>query len=162
MRYRDIVNKIQDALNGKKPAAAPQTHSYATCAALKVPSQMPSQPAAPKKNRKTDIVSKEWNKEVKNTSEYSVHLEANPHPAADLIPARVHRWNIKDYSSIAQKMQKLAKPPAEEMPEKISVITSSKEQNHKEGEKQNELWRDLMKNNVERHFRIDRITNFFS
>jgi hypothetical protein len=160
MRYKDIVNKIQEALNDKQGGNS-SSHSYATVPALRVP--MPSQQATAKKTRQTSVVSKEWNDEVKNTSDCSSQLEALPHPAADLIPARVHRWNIKDYSAIANKMKTLAQARAEEMPEKISVITSTQQQNtEKEDKKQDALWRDLMHNKPERHFRIDRITNFFS
>lgn len=166
MKHRDLIEKIQNALRDekKKPSSEPQNHSYAQATALRISSTLPKQPtSAQPANRKTDIVTKDWNKEVKQTSNCSSHMESEPTPGASLIPARVHRWNIKDYSSIARKMQMLVKPPEGEMTEKVSVITSSqKEEAAQDDKKQDELWRDMMKTNEERHFRIGRIINYFS
>jgi hypothetical protein len=42
------------------------------------------------------------------------------------------------------------------------VKSSEQEKTRHEEDKQDELWRDMMKNQEERQFRIGRITNFFS
>ena len=166
MRHRDLLEKIQNALRDENKASTPdpQSHSYARTTALRVPSTVPV-PNTPVKAtaRQTDIVTKEWNKEVKQTSNCSSHMESEATPGASLIPARVHRWNIKNYSSILRKMQMLVKPQEGEMTEKVSVITSSQEdETAKNNKKQDELWRDMMKTNEERQFRIGRIINYFS
>lgn len=166
MKHRDLLEKIQNALRDEKKVSSsePQSHSYAQTTALRVPSTVPRQATTSKPaTRKTDVVTKDWNKEVKQTSNCSPHMESEPSPGASLIPARVHRWNIKNYSSIARKMQMLVKPQEGEMTEKVSVITSSQEeQTAHDNKKQDELWRDMMKTNEERHFRIGRIINYFS
>jgi hypothetical protein len=79
----------------------------------------------------------------------------------NLAPARVNRWNLKNYSSLARRLQKLAKSKPEDMSGKVSVI-SQQEKTAKEEKKQDQLWRDMMKVNEERQFRIGRITDFFS
>lgn len=161
MKHKELLEKIQNAL---QEAPTESTHSYAQATAMRVPTLVPKQqPSSKPAVRKTDIVTKEWNKEVEQTSNYSCQMEFEPSSAAHLIPDRVHRWNIKNYASIVRKMQMHVKTKKVEMTEKVSVISSSEEQKvAKEGEKQNELWRDMMKVNEERQFRIGRIINYFS
>lgn len=161
MKHKELLEKIQNAL--RETPSEPQTHSYAQTTALRVPNHVPMQAPAKPVTRKTDVVTKEWNKEVQQTSNCSSHIDVEPSPVASLIPNRVHRWNIKNYASIARHMQMHVKPKKGEMTEKVSVISTSEEQQAtKEEKKQDELWRDMMKNNEERHFRIGRITNYFS
>ena len=165
MKHRDLLEKIQNALHDEKKGASsePQSHSYAQATALRVPQSMPRQAITAKAaNRKTDIVTKEWNNEVKQTSNCSSHIEQELTPGANLIPERVHRWNIKNYSSNARKMQMLVKTADKDMTEKVSVINSQGDQTAQANKDRDELWRDMMKTNEERHFRIDRIINYFS
>ena len=166
MKHKELLEKIQNALRGEKnvSAAEPPAHSYVRATALRVPSTVPIQnTTAIAKSRKTDVVTKEWNNEVKQTSNCSSHMESESTPGASLIPARVNRWKIKNYSSIARKMQMLVKPKEGDLTEKVSVITSSQEdQTAHENKKQDQLWRDMMKTNEERQFRIGRIINYFS
>lgn len=160
MKHKELLEKIQNAL---QEAPVESTHSYAQATALRVPALVPQQhPSSKPAARKTDIVTKEWNKEVEQTSNYSSQLEFEPSSTAHLIPDRVHRWNIKNYASIVRKMQMHIKAKKVDMTEKVSVITSDQQKIAKEGVKQDELWRDMMKVNEERQFRIGRITNYFS
>jgi hypothetical protein len=169
MKHRDLLEKIQNALRGEKKGASsePQSHSYAQATALRVPKSMPrSMPrqatTAKAANRKTDIVTKEWNNEVKQTSNCSSYIEQELTPGPRLIPERVHHWNIKNYSSIARKMQILEKTADKDMTEQVSIITSQKDQTAQADKNRDKLWRDMMKTNEERHFRIGRIINYFS
>ncbi|HUD01130.1 MAG TPA: hypothetical protein VMR37_02270, partial [Rhabdochlamydiaceae bacterium] len=67
MKYRELLEKIQNALRDEKPSS--ETHSYAQATALRVPKNLPQQATSAKPVvRKTDVVTKEWNKEVKQTS----------------------------------------------------------------------------------------------
>jgi len=60
-------------------------------------------------------------------------------------------------------MQLLAKQKEADLSEKVSVITASSEStSEKEEKKQDDLSLEMMKSHEERHFRIGRITNFFS
>jgi len=160
MKHKELLEKIQNAL--REAPSESHTHSYAQATALRVPSHVPRQAPAKPVIRKTDIVTKEWNKEVEHTSNCSSQIDVEPSPVASLIPDRVHRWNIKNYSSIARHMQMHVKPKEAEMTEKITVVSSTEQQAAKEEKKQDELWRDMMKTNEERQFRIGRITNYFS
>jgi len=151
MKYKELLEKIQNALRDEKPSEV--QHSYARTTALRVPKNLPKQATSAKPVvRKTDIVTKEWNKEVQQTSNCSSHIESNM-PGANLIPERVHRWNIKNYASIARKMQMLVKDQEKELSSNISVITSSEKKNEK---KQDELLFDMMKRREERQFRIEK------
>ena len=152
MKYRDLLDKIQNALQGEKKEPESQ-HSYARDIALLVPKNLPRQAPAKPVVRKTDIVTKEWNKEVRQTSNCSSHIESETPPGANLIPERVHRWTIKNYSSIVRKMQMLIKSTETEMSENISVISSEET-----AKNQDELLLDMMKRREERHFRIERPT----
>ncbi len=159
MKHRELLEKIQNALRDdkKETSSQPHPHSYAQATALRVPSHLPKQATSAKPVvRKTDVVTTEWNKEVKQTSNCTSHMESETPPGASLIPARVHRWNIKNYSSIARKMQMLVKPQEAEMSDNISVISSSEEQTAKNEKKQDDLLFDMMKRREERHFRIER------
>src|ERR1700690_4479853 len=117
MKHRDLLDKIQKALQGEKKVSSSETHSYAQTTAFRVPYAVPKQQPVKTTSRKTDVVTKEWNKEVKQTSNCSSHMESEPTPGSTLIPARVHRWNIKNYASIAHKMQALMKPQEGEIRE---------------------------------------------
>jgi uncharacterized protein (DUF885 family) len=155
MKYRELLEKIQNALRDEKPPS--ETHSYVQATALRVPKNLPKQATSAKPVvRKTDVVTKEWNKEVQQTSNCSSHMETETLPGANLIPERVHRWNIKNYSSIARKMQMLVKTQEKELSENISVISTSEDQTAKNDKKQDELLFDMMKRREERHFRIER------
>ncbi|HUD01953.1 MAG TPA: hypothetical protein VMR37_06465, partial [Rhabdochlamydiaceae bacterium] len=150
-----LLEKIQNALRDEKPSS--ETHSYVQATALRVPKNLPRQATSAKPVvRKTDVVTKEWNKEVQQTSNCSSHMETEALPGANLIPERVHRWNIKNYSSIARKMQMLVKTKEKEMSGNISVISTSDDQTAKNDKKQDELLFDMMKRREERHFRIER------
>jgi len=159
MKYRELLEKIQNALRDEKPSEA--QHSYAQATALRVPKNLPQAiqgPATTAKPvvRKTDIVTKEWNKEVKQTSDCSSHMESDTLPGANLIPARVHRWNIKNYASIVRKMQMLVKSQETEMSGKVSVISSTQDVEAKNDKNQNDLLFDMMKRREERQFRIEK------
>jgi len=153
MKYRELLEKIQNALREEKPSEA--QHSYARATALRVPRNLPKQTASTKTAvRKTDVVTKEWNKEVQQTSNYSSHIEAEAlpdAPLAHLIPSRVHRWNIKNYASIARKMQMMIETQEKELSDNISIISTS---NNKKN--QNDLLFDMMKRREERQFRIEK------
>lgn len=157
MKYKELLEKIQNALRDEKPSDV--QHSYARATALRVPKNFPKQ-ATPTKPvvRKTDIVTKEWNKEVQQTSNYSSHIESTSSesnmPGANLIPARVHRWNIKNYASIQRKMQMLVKDQEKELSSNISVISGSEAK--KNAKKQDDLLFDMMKRREERQFRIEK------
>jgi hypothetical protein len=153
MKYRELLEKIQNALREEKSSEV--KHSYVQATALRVPRNLPKQPLPDKPAfRKTDIVTNEWNKEVKQTSNCSLHIEPEPLPGghlAHLIPARVHRWNIKNYASIARKMQMMVKTQEKELSDNISIIpTSSNKKN------QNDFLFDMMKRKEERQFRIEK------
>jgi hypothetical protein len=153
MKYRELLEKIQNALREEKPSEA--HHSYVQATALRVPRSLPKQATSAKPVvRKTDIVTKEWNKEVKQTSNCSSHMESEPLTGANLIPARVHRWNIKNYASIVRKMQMLVKNQEKELSDNISVISTSDTAQIEKN--QNDLLFDMMKRKEERQFRIEK------
>lgn len=153
MKYRELLEKIQNALREEKPSEA--QHSYVQATALRVPRNLPKQATSAKPVvRKTDVVTKEWNNEVKQTSNCSSHIEPETLPGANLIPARVHRWNIKNYASIARKMQMMVKKQAKELSDNISVISTSENQAAKKN--QDDLLFDMMKRREERQFRIEK------
>lgn len=156
MKYKELLEKIQNALRDEKPSEV--QHSYVQATALRVPKNFPKQATTAKPVvRKTDIVTKEWNKEVQQTSNCSSHIESplpeSMGPGANLIPERVHRWNIKNYASIKRKMQMLVKDQEKELSSNISVITSSEAKNAK---KQDDLLFDMMRRREERQFRIEK------
>jgi hypothetical protein len=153
MKYRELLEKIQNALREEKPSEA--HHSYVQATALRVPRNLPKQATSAKPMvRKTDVVTKEWNKEVQQTSNCSSHIESDALPGANLIPARVHRWNIKNYASIARKMQMLVKNQEKELSDNISVISTS--DTAKIEKNQNDLLFDMMRHREERQFRIEK------
>ncbi len=155
MKYRELLERIQNALREEKPSDA--HHSYVQATALRVPKNLPRQATSAKPVvRKTDIVTKEWNKEVQQTSNCSSHIESDALPGANLIPARVHRWNIKNYASIARKMQMMVKNQEKELSDNISVISTSDDQTAKMKKNQDDLLFDMMKRREERHFRIEK------
>jgi len=164
MDYRDLSTKIQTALEeqGKStPSHRIKNHSYARISSSKISPN--SQFSTKNQQRQTAIISQDWSKEAKHTSEYSAQFEPNLSPGAHLIPKRVHRWNLKNYAAIVGKMKALAKSKSTEMPTKVSLVKSSKAaQSEKKDKASDDLWRDLMKTNEERNFQIGRITNFFS
>lgn len=156
MKYKELLEKIQNALRDEKPSEV--HHSYAQATALRVPKNLPKQVTSAKPAiRKTDIVTKEWNKEVQQASNCSSHIETTSTesniPGVDLIPARVHRWNIKNYASIKRKMQMLVNPQEKELSTNISVISNPEVKNTKT---QDELLFDMMKRREERQFRIEK------
>jgi hypothetical protein len=154
MKYRELLEKIQNALREEKPSEV--QHSYVQATALRVPRNLPKQITAAKPVvRKTDIVTKEWNNEVKQTSNCSSHIESDTPPGANLIPARVHRWNIKNYASIARKMQMMVKNHERELSDNISVISTSETQTAMK-KNQDDLLFDMMKRKEERQFRIEK------
>jgi len=156
MKYRELLEKIQNALREEKPSEA--QHSYVQATALRVPRNLPKQPMPAKPVvRKTDVVTKEWNNEVKQTSNCSSHMESDALPGVHLIPARVHRWNIKNYASIARKMQMLVKDQEKELSDNISVISTSDNKTAENNKRnQDDLLFDMMKRREERHFRIEK------
>jgi hypothetical protein len=155
MKYRELLEKIQNALREEKPSEV--HHSYVQATALRVPRNLPRQPLPAKPvARKTDVVTKEWNKEVKQTSNCSSHIEPERLPGADLIPARVHRWNIKNYASIERKMQMLVKTQEKALSDNISIISTSDDQTVKTTKNQDDLLFDMMKRREERQFRIEK------
>ena len=155
MKYRELLEKIQNALREEKPSEA--QHSYVQATALRVPRNLPKQPMPAKPVvRKTDVVTKEWNNEVKQTSNCSSHMESDALPGAHLIPARVHRWNIKNYASIARKMQMMVKNQEKELSDNISVISTSDDPSAKIKKNQEDLLFDMMKRKEERQFRIEK------
>jgi hypothetical protein len=154
---RELTPKVQKTLTPTGQAAA-SAHSYAKVPALPQP---PTQISMKKKDLKnTTAVSKGWNPAAAQTATCCSHLESKASPDSPLEPERVKRW--KSPASVAHKIKRPASE-ASELPGNISVVGSSdKEKTRHEEEKQDELWRDLMKNQEERQFRIGRITNFFS
>lgn len=148
MKYQELLEKIQNALKEDKPSEA--HHSYAQATALRVNFPKHKTTAKPAL-RKTDVVTKEWNKEVQQTSNCSSHIEATPPgppPGAHLIPKRVHRFNMKNYASQTRKM--VVPPQENEIQGSVSVIPSTHEK------KQDELLLDMMKRREERQFRIEK------
>ncbi len=155
MKYRELLEKIQNALRDEKPSEA--QHSYAQATALRVPKHLPKQPMPAKPViRKTDVVTKEWNNEVKQTSNCSSHIESDALPGGNLIPERVHRWNIKNYASIARKMQMMVKDQEKELSDNISVISTSDDKTAENKRGQDDLLFDMMKRREERQFRIEK------
>ena len=157
MKYRELLEKIQNALREEKPSE--NQHSYVQATALRVPRNLPQNlprqaTSAKPVVRKTDVVTKEWNNEVKQTSNCSSHMETEALPGANLIPARVHRWNIKNYASIVRKMQMMVKKQTRELSDNISVISTSETQAAKKN--QDDLLFDMMKRREERQFRIEK------
>lgn len=163
MSFGSLFDKFLQAFQDKNetPQDKSQKHSYSSL--KNIPPVTPPAPPKAKAQRKADVITKEFSKEVKQTDDCSSQLDFDPQPYADLIPSRVYRWTIKNYASIAQKMQQLSKQKSADLPEKISVISSSlEEMSAKEEKKQDDLWIDMMKSHEERHFRLGRITNFFT
>jgi len=150
MKYRELLEKIQNALREEKPSEV--NHSYVQATALRVPRSLPKQTPAKPVVRKTDVVTKEWNNEVKQTSNCSSHIEPSTLPGAHLIPARVHRWTLKNYASIVRKMQMMVKTQERELTDNISVISTSDDSQ----KKQDDLLFDMMKRREERQFRIEK------
>lgn len=166
MNYNDLTDKIRATIHQKRGGTPSRTHRYST--ASRISKQLPTHHSLrPKKNpRKAGVVTKDWSQEVKHTSDFSVALEAQrfpqSSPGSDLIPHRIHRWNIKKYSEILAKMKNTIKSK-EGMKAKVSVLGSEEtKQTSRDHQKQDELWRDLIKAQEERQFQITRITNFFS
>lgn len=157
---KKITSKIQQSLTCKNEASE-AVHTYTKAPVLKEVSQVPK--ALPKRKkdlRHTVAVPTDWNQEVSQTMACSLHLESERASEANLVPERVKQW--KNPSAIVRKMQRSSSAAAK-LPKKISVVSGSEEQKTRQNESnQDELWRDLMKNQEERQFRLDRITNFFT
>ncbi|HNA62505.1 MAG TPA: hypothetical protein PKW79_05465 [Rhabdochlamydiaceae bacterium] len=166
MNYKKLAKKIKTALQNKpqNKNEVEKRHPHSYAAPSRVPSQLPQKPEPLSKiHRKTDIVTKEWNPEVKHTSEISSQLDSQYLPGAHLIPTRVHRWTIKNYAKIVRQIKSQIKAKEQELTAKVSHLTSSDEQKQShEQQKQDELWRDMMKTQEERQYQITRITNFFT
>lgn len=163
MSFGSLLDKFLQAFQDKKEAPTEKSSKRSYSSVKNIPPLTPPIPPKASVQRKADVISKEFNKEVKHTDDCSSQLDFAPQPYADLIPSRVYRWTIKNYASLAQKMQQLSKQKKANLPENISVISASAEgDSEKEEKKQDDLWLDMMKSHEERHFRLGRITNFFS
>lgn len=142
------------------------THSH-RCSLVKAP-KMPLAyffvfSAAQKLNlqRKANLVTPDWNPTSKHAHIYGSNFDNSPSPASDLIPARVHRWRLKEYQMVARKIRALGKEKPSTRKFLIEAIPDAKSaQNQKTT--QDELWQEMMKNKEERHFRIGNITKTFS
>jgi hypothetical protein len=150
---KDLTPQIQKNLS-QKGQAVPAAHSWKKVPAI--PSLPVHKPAPKKDLTKTSHVSKEW-QPAAQTAACSCHLESKTSEAS-LEPERFKRWK-----NAASVLRNIDRSKATELPDNISVVKSSEqEKTRHEEDKQDELWRDMMKNQEERQFRIGRITNFFS
>lgn len=155
----------REASKEKEGREAP-THSH-RCSLVKAP-RMPLAyffvfSAAQKQNlqKKANLVTPDWNSTSKHAHSYGSNFDNSPSPAADLIPARVHRWKLKEYQVIARKIKALGKEKPSTRKFQIEAIKDSKtSENQKTA--QDELWQEMMKNKEERHFRMGNIMKFFS
>lgn len=165
MMDKTLSDKIKAILKGKTSSEAlrPRENNL-VCNLVKIP-RLPATllrlfPQLAKKfaQRKTNQVSAEWNKESKQTHAYGCHVENPLPPGADLIPARVNRWRLRDYHAVTRKIQALGE--AKEPSRKHDISLLQEEVQAKQTE--DVLWEEMLKAKEERQFQIGRITKYFS
>lgn len=111
--------------------------------------------------RKTSLISSEWSPESKQTHACGCHVENPLPPGADLIPARVKRWCLRDYHLIARKIQALG--ATKESSRKYNITVLQEEDSTAQSENsQEELWEEMIRVKEERQFQLGRITKYFS
>jgi hypothetical protein len=151
---KDLRPQIQKSL-AQKGEEVPSVHSWKKVPT--VPAVPAHRPTSKKELTAALPVTKEW-EPAANTAACSCHLEQTSSEAS-LDPERFKRY--KNPASALRKIEHCQK--SGDMTKKISVVKNSdQEKARHEEEKQDELWRDMMKNQEERQFRLGRITNFFS
>jgi hypothetical protein len=170
MSAKDAAAKVKavlkDKVSNEEKASAAQMQSH-ECNHVKVP-RMPTGlphlfPEMRKKNiqRKANPVTSEWKKEVERTHACGCHVENSASPGADLIPARVKKWQLRGHHLIVRKIKALSK--TNEAPSKHSV-THIQQQSSKASSQdgQDALWEEMIKAKEERQFQLGRITKYFS
>ncbi len=127
-------------------------------AQIRIPTQRPVPQLKTRIKKTTEQVSKEWTAEASHTDRLSSQLPSAPDAASKLAPKRIQRFHQKKTSSLLKKMAELHDQASQKIDHKVVAESSSRQKLEKA---QDELWRDMMKPQVERHFQIDRLTNFF-
>ena len=105
------------------------------------------------RNRK-ERVTISWTIDAPSRSSIEIPSRSNPEDIQKLIPAKIHRWTIKEYQGIAKKIASLH--------EKDSIAESFRITISKEKEQVGENWEELSSQKAERQFYVSRITNMFS
>lgn len=79
----------------------------------------------------------------------------------EIIPSKIHRWKLRDPHDILHKIQEISQTRPSARHYKIDKILDLEQERERE-KMGSDLWEEALKSKEERHFRMDRITNFFS
>lgn len=77
------------------------------------------------------------------------------------IPEKIHRWNIRDYESIARKIRSLEKTKSSGRKYHFSILFE-KTDSEAPTRSDEALWQEWASSKTDRQFQIGRITNYFS
>ena len=122
----------------------------AQSAQIRIPTQRPIPQLNHHIKRETEQVSKEWSEEVSHADQLSFHLPPTSAPAGDLAPKRIQRFHQKKTLAVLKKMAELHGAASGQVDHKVTSPLGI--------ESQDELWRDMIKPQVERKFQIDRFS----
>jgi len=168
MSAKSIADRVKAVLKGKVSPSeqVPRENSF-VCNLVKIP-RLPATllrlfPQLAKKlaQRKASHVSSEWNQESKQTHACGCHVENPLPPGADLIPARVKRWRLKEYHLVARKIQALGETKESSRKYDITLLQEETPTSQSQSS-QDALWEEMIKAKEERQFQLGRITKYFS
>ncbi len=154
---KNITQTAQERLPEKNDQAAKALP--ASSAQIRIPTQRPVPQLNNHIERQTKQITKEWTSEVSHTDTLSSQFTAAPKKSTELAPKRIQRLHSKKMSTLLRKMAELHESSRKKVTQKVSVM---EEPEKKLEQKQDELWRDMMKPHEERHYQIGRMTNYFS
>lgn len=143
---KNVVETFKTLLKDKKAGASKPLP--AGSAQIRVPTQRPMPQLNHHIKRETQQVSKEWSGEVAHTDELLSQLPQTSKQAPTLSSKRIQR-----FPNLRKKLERS---------EERSLQKMTASQSKTETSDSDELWRDMIKPHEERHFRIGRITNFFT
>jgi hypothetical protein len=143
---KNFVETFKTLFKDKKAGASKPLPERST--RIRVPTQRPIPQFNHRIKRETQQVSKEWSGEVAHTDEVLSQLPQASKTAPTLSSKKVQR-----FPNLLKKLEWL---------EERSLQKMTVSQPKTETSDSDELWRDMIKPHEERHFRIGRVTNFFT
>lgn len=166
MSAKNAANRVKEALKNKASVEVKESNSLLQshqCNQVKFP-RMPSAlshlfPLLAKKlkEKKARSVSLPLKKETIPHEVTDCAFEQVSLPGLDLIPARVKRWQLKEYHLIVLKIKTLSQYNKPSSKHDITLLSNSPLENS-----QDELWEEMIKTKEERQFQLGRITRYFS
>lgn len=156
---KNVTQTAQASMGGKPES---QVKSLpAASAQIRIPTQRPVPQLNHHIKRTTQQVTKEWTPEVTHTDRVSSYLSPEASEGQDLSHRRIERFHQRKTASLLRKIAELHEASSRKVDNKVSRVDEEDAQKKKENDS-DELWRDMIKPHVERHFQIGRITNFFT